>query len=64
MNISSQSFGYVKGKEVSLYTISYQSGASIQLSNYGATWVSALVPDKNGVLADVLLGYPGLDGYL
>jgi len=64
MNISSQPFGCVKGKEVFLYTISHQSGASIQLSNYGATWVSALIPDSNGVLADVLLGYTGLDGYL
>jgi len=64
MNISAKPFGNVKGKEVFLYTISHPSGASVQFSNYGATWISALIPDSNGELADVLLGYPGLDGYL
>ena len=62
--ISCQPFGCVKGKEVFLYTISHQSGASIQLTNYGATWISALIPDKNGDLSDVLLGYNDLKGYL
>ena len=64
MKILCQPVGIVNGKEVCFYTINHPSGASVQFSNYGATWVSALVPDSNGDLADVLLGYPGLDGYL
>lgn len=64
MSILCQPFGRVKGKEVFLFTISHPSGACIQLSNYGATWVSAIVPDSKGTLADVLLGYPDLEGYL
>lgn len=64
MKISQQSFGFVEEKEVWLFTISHDSGARIQITNYGATWVSAVVPDKNGNLGDVILGYDNLDGYL
>jgi len=64
MNISCQPFGIVKGKEVFIYKISHPSGAYIQLTNYGATWVSSLIPDKNGVFSDVLLGYNNPEGYL
>ena len=64
MEISKELFGKVGGKEVYLVTISHSSGACIKIMNYGATWVSALIPDINGTLADVLLGYSTLEGYL
>ena len=64
MNISKQFFGLVDEKEVWLFSISHDSGASIQITNYGATWVSAVMPDKNGDLGDVILGYDNLNGYL
>ncbi len=64
MKISRQFFGFVEEKEVWLFTISNNSGASIRITNYGATWVSAVVPDKNGNLGDVILGYDNLNGYL
>lgn len=35
-----------------------------RISNVGATVTSLLVPDKNGVLADVVLGFDSLDPYL
>ena len=46
------------GKEIFLYTITNEKGAYVQLSNVGAGIVSIVVPDKDGVLADVVLGYP------
>ena len=46
------------GKEIFLYTLKNESGAYVKLSNVGAGIVSAVVPDKDGVLADVVLGYP------
>ena len=46
------------GKEIFLYTIKNSKGAYVQLSNVGAGIVSVVVPDKDGVLADVVLGYP------
>ena len=46
------------GKEIILYTLTNESGASVKLSNIGAGIVSVVVPDKDGALADVALGYP------
>ena len=46
------------GKEIFLYTLTNCQGASVQVSSVGAGIVSVNVPDKNGVIADVVLGYP------
>ena len=46
------------GKEIYLYSLKNESGASVQLSSVGAGVVSVVVPDKDGVMADVCLGYP------
>ncbi|TBO40575.1 aldose epimerase family protein [Pedobacter kyonggii] len=49
--------------EVKLIKITNKHGASISLTNYGATLVSVMVPDKNGLLADVILGFAHLEDY-
>ncbi|EPS71547.1 hypothetical protein M569_03212, partial [Genlisea aurea] len=36
---------------------------SAKITNYGATVVSIVFPDKNGELGDVVLGFPTVDGY-
>lgn len=46
------------GKEIFRYTLKNASGAYIQVSSVGAGIVAAVVPDKDGKLADVVLGYP------
>lgn len=46
------------GKDIYLYTLKNSSGAYVQVSNIGAGIVSVVVPDRNGNLADVVLGYP------
>ena len=46
------------GKEIFRYTLKNASGAYVQLSNVGAGLVAAVVPDKDGNMADVVLGYP------
>ena len=51
------------GKEIYLYTLTNEKGAYVQLSNVGAGIVSAVVPDKDGNLADVVLGYPVPESY-
>ena len=51
------------GKEIYLYTLKNESGAYVQLSSVGAGIVSVVVPDKNGELADVALGYPEATSY-
>jgi aldose 1-epimerase len=64
MEVKVTDFGEVKGKKVELFTITNKNGNTIAVTNYGATWVSAIVPDKNGTKEDVLLGFPDLEGYL
>ena len=51
------------GKEIYLYTLKNESGAYVQLSSVGAGIVSVVVPDKDGALADVCLGYPEAASY-
>lgn len=46
------------GKDILRYTLVNESGAFVQLSSVGAGIVAVSVPDRDGVLADVILGYP------
>lgn len=61
---------------VSLFLIKHLSGAteigvyelkrdefSVKVTNFGATVLSVVLPDKNGKLDDIVLGYPSLDDY-
>ena len=45
------------GKEIFLYTLKNASGAYVKLSSVGAGIVSIVVPDKDGKLDDVVIGY-------
>ena len=47
----------IDGKKVTLYTIQNDKGMVVRITNYGAKMEQILVPDKNGVIGDVLLGY-------
>lgn len=51
-------------KEVDLYTLTNLNGLTVGIATYGAIVVSLEVPDRNGQLADVVLGYDTLQGYL
>ncbi len=51
------------GKDIFLYTIRNESGAFVRLSSVGAGIVGIAVPDKEGKLADVVLGYPDAASY-
>jgi aldose 1-epimerase len=50
--------------EVKLIKMTNKQGASVSLTNYGATLVSVMVPDKNGLLADVVLGFARPEDYV
>ena len=51
------------GKEICLYTLTNEKGAYVQLTSVGAGIVSVVVPDKNGAMADVALGYAEAASY-
>jgi len=51
------------GKQVELFELRANSGATLQVCTYGATLVSWKVPDRQGKLGDVLLGFDDLASY-
>ena len=51
----------LNGKPVHLYTLTNKQGLIVKISNFGARLVQVLVPDRNGQLGDVTLGYDTLD---
>ena len=51
------------GKEIYKYYITNGNGAQVVLTSLGASIVSVLVPDKDGVLTDVSLGFDDTDSY-
>ena len=63
MKINKTSVVSPKG-DITLYTLINDNGSSVTLSSLGAGIVSVIVPDKNGVMADVVLGYADAADYL
>jgi aldose 1-epimerase len=57
-------FGEAGGKPVELYTLTNASGMKAKVMTYGATLTELWVPDRNGRLGDVVLGFDSLPGYL
>ena len=62
--IEEKAWGELEGKAVSLFILKAPNGFEAHITNYGATLVSLIVPDKEGQPGDVLLGFDQLKGYL
>jgi aldose 1-epimerase len=52
------------GMVIESFTIYNTQGASAKLITYGATVTELHVPDRNGKMGDVVLGFDNLEGYL
>ena len=52
------------GAKAELFTIVNKSGMTLKATNYGEIIVSLRVPERDGRLDDVVLGYESLQGYL
>jgi aldose 1-epimerase len=64
-NIKKQPFGKTpEGGAADLYTLTNRKGMEAAITNYGGIVVQLRVPDRKGNLADVVLGYDDLDGYI
>lgn len=64
MSLETRKFGVTKeGEEVTLYALTNKNGMKAEFINYGANIVSLYVPDKNGNLDDVVLGFDDVAGY-
>jgi aldose 1-epimerase len=65
MSIQKTSFGRLPcGAEADLYILTNKSGASVEITNYGGIIKSINVPDREGNLTDVVLGYNDVSGYI
>ena len=52
------------GHVINKYTLTNRQGMVVSAINYGGVITAIIVPDKNGNMDDVVLGYDNLDGYL
>jgi aldose 1-epimerase len=52
------------GQAVEMFTLKNASGIEISAINYGGIITSVKTPDRNGTIADIVLGFDSLDGYL
>jgi aldose 1-epimerase len=63
--IAQQIFGQMPdGRNVELYTLANDHGVEARIMSYGGTLVSLRAPDRNGVHADVVLGFDEFAPYL
>ena len=53
----------IDGKETDLYKLSNAHGMEVYVTNYGAVIVAILVPDREGKMDDVALGYDNVSNY-
>ncbi len=64
MSVQAKQFGTTKnGEEVTCYTLENKNGMKAEFIDYGAIIVSLFVPDKDGKLDDVVLGYDDVAAY-
>ncbi|MBS1016687.1 aldose epimerase family protein [Acetobacter persici] len=51
------------GQKVSRYTLRNKAGLSVQFLSYGGIITAISTPDKTGKFANIVLGFPTLEGY-
>ncbi len=62
--VTRREFGKLSsGESVYLYELKNKNGAYVQISEFGGAIRAICVPDKNGALTDVALGYDDASGY-
>lgn len=65
MNITKEEFGILPdSSQVWLFKLTNANGVCMKVTNYGGIITSLEVPDRNGQMADIVLGYDHLQGYL
>ncbi|MGH9839634.1 MAG: aldose epimerase family protein [Blastocatellia bacterium] len=63
--ITKDAFGKTQdGTAVDLYTLTNANGMKVKITTYGGIVTAIEVPDKNGRMDDVVLGFDNLDEYL
>src|SRR5947209_1045925 len=64
-DITKEPFGTLSsGEEISLYRFRNRNGVEVAITNFGGRVVQIHVPDRTGRVADVVLGFDDLAGYV
>lgn len=53
----------LNGDSIDLFVLSNANGVEVSITNYGGRIVSVMVPDRDGNMKDVVLGYDNIDDY-
>jgi aldose 1-epimerase len=61
--VSSEAWGEVDGQAVERYTLTNANGSSVAILTWGATVQSLMMPDRNGALGNVALGFDNLEDF-
>jgi aldose 1-epimerase len=64
MGLSSEPFGEVDGEQVERYTLTNANGMEVAVLTYGGIIQSITVPDRDGTMANVALGFDNVDDYV
>lgn len=62
--IASEPFGEIDGEAVERYTLTNDNGMQVSVLTYGAIVQSIMVPDRDGAMGDVALGFDTIDDYV
>jgi len=64
LSFSKTSFGTTPNGDVDLFSLKNKNGMEVKITNYGGIITSIIVPDKDGKMGDVVLGFDSLAQYL
>lgn len=65
MVVTQDAFGETEdSQQADIYNLKNANGVEVRITNYGGIVVSLMVPDKNGTMGDIVLGFDDLQGYL
>ncbi len=53
----------IDGRETDLYVLKNSNGMEVCITNFGGRIVSVMVPDRDGVMRDVVLGFDNVSDY-
>lgn len=54
----------LRGKTLQLYRLKNTNGVEITFTNFGQKLVSLIVPDKEGIFEDIVLGFANIEDYV
>jgi aldose 1-epimerase len=65
MSIEKNFYGKIEdGREASIFKLNNSKGMTVEITDFGGAILSIIMPDKNGNLADICLGYDKLEDYI